>query len=55
MKINDFKVDSLKGFQLCEFWNEEWTDLKKSDELNIIIESEGKLQEFSIKKIKNVW
>lgn len=55
LKINDFKVDSLKGFQLCEFWNEEWTDLKKSDELNIIIESEGKLQEFSIKKIKNVW
>ncbi len=51
--INEFKVNSFKGNELCEFMEKEWVELKKLDELILTIESELNTQKISVKKIKN--
>lgn len=53
--INDIDVSSFKKDELCDFWDNEWTNLKKLDELNITVSLEENTQKLTIKKIKNEW
>lgn len=56
LKINNVDLVELKkSGGICQFWSNEWNEIKKNDILKITIEQDGILQDIEVKKLKNIW
>tara|TARA_B100000378_G_C18033596_1_gene408316 strand:+ start:500 stop:1708 length:1209 start_codon:yes stop_codon:yes gene_type:complete len=52
MMINDIDVSKLTDAEFCEFWNSQWNEIKKNEEVKLKISNKGKEKNIVITKHK---
>ena len=52
MMINNIDVSKLTDAEFCEFWNSQWNEIKKNEEVKLKISNNGKEKNIVITKHK---